>query len=131
MQLDNPSEAVAVVNLNPKEQLASAYEHGDTDLLPEEDAFPIETKTEAQTEPASKPRNPDGTFAKPIEPIQAPPSKPTHSARLVQMAKDFGIPDEEIAESTPEQLDFAVYQAHRMQTKFNEERANERALLDS
>lgn len=95
----------------PAPTLADAYDIGPdpstpTEALPQ----PAPESASAPAPASSRPRNPDGTFA-PVEP-ETPPA-PRHSARVLGMAKDYGVPQATIDTASSDQLEEVVYQLHR------------------
>lgn len=96
--------------------IAEQYELGDVASLnmPEAAASASEPVAESAVAsdpspaPSPQPRNPNGTFAKPTH---------QHSSRVVRMATDFGMSEDEIAASPPEVLDEVVLRLHQQQQK--------------
>ncbi len=109
---------------SPKQNIAEQYELGDAashDAAPEPavPATPTEPQPAAVSQSASNvpepppahslPRNPDGTFA----PRATEP--PQHSSRLIEMAHDFGLSDDEISSLPTPILEKAVHKLYKQQ----------------
>jgi hypothetical protein len=105
-----PADATATATETMPEKIASAiseYDLGDTSMAalnpPEPEKKP-DPKPAQATAPAPAPTEP--------KPQAAEPPAPKHSARVLRMAKDFGIADAVIKGTTPEALDELVYDLH-------------------
>lgn len=87
----------------PKEEkpVLAEYELGDSQFDPAIDLPPAKT-------PDPQPAAADASLPAPAE-----PAAPKHSGRLVRMARDLGLSDEEINSTPTEQLDDIVYHLNR------------------
>ena len=116
----------------PAPNLTDQYDLGDSSFDPELDGTPSKQTSPEPTEKPTKtlpPKDPKtGKFLKrdaAPEPVDEPKTqpKPKPSARLARMAREFGVSDDEIENSDPEQLEAIVeHETRRL--------VQERATLD-
>ncbi len=104
----------------PQESQAEQYELPDSRFDDELDQEPVPSRAAvapAQTSPApeTRERGADGKFL---------PKKYTHTKRLQRIATDFGIAQEEIDSTPPEQLDDLLYHLNRQLLADRERRFN-------
>jgi hypothetical protein len=131
---DAPAQTVkAAAPASSKPSLADQYEFGEDATAPVEapqnspsvavanEQAPAITPAPAAAE---RPRNADGTF-RAAEPAELTPQGPRHPSGLVEMALDFGIPDESISSFSTDQLSQVVRSIQRQQLE--ERRANSQA----
>lgn len=112
--------------------IADAYDLGDTDHDPVLDEAPAKEEAPpavaTPSEPPGedmRPRGPDGRFL----PKEAKPEPIKHSSRLIRMAQDLGISEEEIQKTPSDQLDEVVYHLNKQALELAREQSRERSIL--
>ncbi len=111
---------------------ADLYDLGDTSADPVLDS-PVQSEAppvapvagEAEASASQRPTPPRGEGGRFVKPEDAPPA---HSRQTLRLARDLGISEEEIAGTSPEALDTAVYYANQALIRQGREMSRQAAM---